>query len=101
MEDNSKPVAAHSTTSYFAAYGTLVLLTIATVGLSFCPLANWHTAVGLAIASCKAVLVVIFFMHFLRSAPVSRLALFAGLLWFAILIGLTLTDYLTRHWLIY
>ena len=101
MSETSKSAAAHSTANYYVAYGALVFLTAATVALSFCHLDKWHTAVGLFIACCKSGLVLLVFMHFLGSACVSRLALFAGLLWFAILISLTLADYLTRTWLVY
>ncbi|HEY2827469.1 MAG TPA: cytochrome C oxidase subunit IV family protein [Pirellulales bacterium] len=86
---------------YYAVYGVLIILTIATVGLSFCDLHAWHTIVGLAIATGKGALVALFFMHRLHSARITWLALFAGLFWLAILLGLTLTDYLTRAWLIY
>jgi cytochrome c oxidase subunit IV len=86
---------------YYVVYGVLIILTIATVSLSFCDLRAWHTIVGLAIATGKAVLVLLFFMHLLHSARITWLALFAGLFWVAILLGLTLTDYMTRTWLIY
>ena len=101
MSEKSKSGATHSTANFYVAYGALVLLTIATVALSFCHLDEWHTVIGLFIAYCKSGLVLLVFMHFLGSAHVSRLALFAGLLWLAILISLNLADYLSRTWLIY
>ena len=57
--------------------------------------------VGLAIASTKATLVALFFMHLIHDSRLNRVAAAAGLFWLAILMGLTLTDFLTRRWLTY
>ncbi len=57
----------------------------------------WNTIVALAIALCKATLVVLFFMHAKYSSNLTRLAAVAGLFWLAILIVLTLSDYKTRN----
>ena len=62
---------------------------------------GWHTAFGLAIATAKAVLVALFFMHVLYGPRLTRVVIVGALLWLAILIGLTLSDYLTRSWLAY
>jgi cytochrome c oxidase subunit 4 len=85
-----------STTTYFVIYFALVALTLATCGLSFVPHFEWHTSVGLAIASAKVVLIALFFMHLISSTRLTWLALLCGLLWLSILIGLTLADYATR-----
>ncbi len=87
--------------TYFAVFGALIALTVLTVGVSFLELGRWHAFVGLAIACCKAVLVGLFFMHLMSSNRLTWLVVGAGLFWMAILMGLTLTDYLTRHWLTY
>jgi cytochrome c oxidase subunit 4 len=91
-------IRSHKT--YFGVYLTLVALTLFTCGLSWVPQAGWHAAVGLAIAGMKGCLIAVFFMHILHER-LSWLALMAGLLWFLILIGLTLSDYLTRGSLSY
>jgi caa(3)-type oxidase subunit IV len=49
----------------------------------------------------KGCLIAIFFMHILARDRLPWLAIMAGLLWFLILIGLTLSDYLTRGSLSY
>src|SRR5262249_1953208 len=54
--DETSPSAA----PYYVVFAALVVLTLATVGLSFCPLGNWHTVIGLAIATVKAALVALF-----------------------------------------
>jgi cytochrome c oxidase subunit IV len=90
-----------SATSYYVVFGALIALTVLTIGVSFIELGAWHTVVGMIIATCKATLVVLFFMHLLVGRKLPWLALGGGLFWLAILIGLTLTDYQTRHWLGY
>jgi cytochrome c oxidase subunit IV len=85
--------------TYYRVFAALIALTLLTVALSFLDLGPWHTVVGLVIGVAKAVLVALFFMHLLYSARVNWVAFGAGLFWLGILIVLTLSDYLTRHWL--
>ncbi len=57
-----------SPATYIVVCVILVLLTVLTVGVSFLPVHGvWHIVFGLAIALCKASLVVLFFMHALLS----------------------------------
>ena len=83
---------------YYAVFAALIVLTLLTVCISFLELGPLHTVAGLTIAVVKALLVALFFMHLLHSDKVNWLAIGAGLFWLGILIGLTLSDYLTRHW---
>jgi len=57
------------------------------------------TAIGLLIATTKAILVVLYFMHIRHSNGINRIAAAMGVFWLGILISLTLTDYLSRNWL--
>src|SRR6478672_10666451 len=79
----------------FVALLLLLALTVAVALLE-------HSALGLSvallIASAKAVLIVLFFMHVRYDSPVVRLAAVAGFLWLALLIGLSMSDFLTRQW---
>ena len=84
---------------YFAVFGALLVLTATTVIVATIDLGPFNTIVALIIALLKASLVVLFFMHVRYSPRIIGLTIFAGLLWLAILIGLTLTDYLSRSWL--
>ena len=86
---------------YYVVYFALVIFTLLTCALSFVPHVNWHATVGLTIAAAKAGLITIFFMHILSGDRLPWLALLTGILWFSILLGLTLTDYLTRATLSY
>ncbi len=86
---------------YYLVFLGLIGLTMLTVWLSFQELGAWHSAVGLAIASCKALLVAMFFMHVLYGGRLVWIMFGAGLFWLAILMSLTLVDFLTRSQLAY
>ena len=66
------------------------------VALSFVEMGRMHLIVGLAIATTKAVLVALFFMHLLYSSRLSWTMFLSGLFWLGILLALTLADYLSR-----
>src|SRR5262245_23467390 len=83
---------------YGIIFVALVALTGLTVWLGDKHLGVWHTPVGLAIATTKATLIGLFFMHMLYSPRLTWMAAAATLLFLAILLGLTLTDYLSRNW---
>ena len=86
---------------YFLVFAVLIALTAATVGLSFAELGRWHTPVGLTIATSKAILVALFFMHLLHSPRLTWVVLAGALFWLGILMALTMADYLTRGQLAY
>ncbi|HEX4143636.1 MAG TPA: cytochrome C oxidase subunit IV family protein [Pirellulales bacterium] len=86
-----------SVSTYGSVLTALLLLTFLTVGVSFVPLAgHWHVAAGLAIAAVKGGLVVLFFMHALQSPKLTWAVIAMALFWLLILVGLTLSDYVTR-----
>ena len=85
--------------TYWTVFAALIALTLLTVGLSFVELGVWHSIVGLAIATAKALLVALFFMHVLYSSRLTWIMVGAGAFWLGIRLVLTLTDYLTRPWL--
>jgi cytochrome c oxidase subunit 4 len=84
---------------YFAIFGALMVFTATTVLVTFFELGRLNLIIALAIAFTKATLVVFFFMHVRQSSPLTKLFVVAGLFWFAILIALTFSDYLSRQWL--
>jgi cytochrome c oxidase subunit 4 len=59
---------------------------------------SWNPVVALAIATSKAVLVVLYFMHVRYSSKLTRLAIVAGIFMFLTLILMTLSDYVSRAW---
>ena len=85
--------------TYFLVFVTLLAMTALTTAAAFVDLGPLGNLVAMAIASFKATLVVLFFMHVRYSSKLTSLVVTAGLFWLAILIVLTLTDYLSRGWL--
>jgi cytochrome c oxidase subunit IV len=76
-----------------------MVLTATTTAVSFVDLGPWSTVVALGIAFLKATLVVLFFMHVKYSPRLTQITVGGGLLWLAILIFITLSDFMTRGWL--
>jgi cytochrome c oxidase subunit 4 len=75
----------------------LTALTVATVAISFVPLAGrWHLAAGMAIGLAKASLVALFFMHLVHSPRLIKIVVAVAVFWLFILSSLTFCDYLTR-----
>jgi cytochrome c oxidase subunit 4 len=86
---------------YFLIFGALMVLTALTVfaaQFSYNGNEALATAIALTIAVTKAVLVVLFFMHVRHSPRLTWVVIASGFLWLAIMIGLTMSDYLTRGW---
>jgi cytochrome c oxidase subunit 4 len=87
--------------TYFLIYAALIVLALTTTGVAYLPLGEWHTVAALTIAVIKALLVLLFFMHLLFSPRLTWLVAAAGVFWLGIMLTLTFSDYLTRHWLSY
>jgi cytochrome c oxidase subunit IV len=93
---------------YLTIVVALLFATGATVWASYIDLGEWHVAQGitifwnpvvaLAIAATKMILVVLFFMHVKYSTKLTKLTVGAGIFTFLILVGMTLSDYMTRAW---
>ena len=84
---------------YYRVFATLLVLTFVTVEVAFVDLGILNTIVALGIACTKATLVILFFMHVRYSTRLTRLVIVGGLLWLAILLLLTLSDFFTRGWM--
>ncbi|MFL6649360.1 MAG: cytochrome C oxidase subunit IV family protein [Sulfurifustaceae bacterium] len=82
--------------TYLVVWLSLLVLLALTLTSAYVRLGTGNVVVNVAIAVIKAALVAIFFMHLKRGSVISRLVAVAGFLWLLVLIGLTLTDYLTR-----
>jgi cytochrome c oxidase subunit IV len=83
----------------FLIFGLLLFLLLATVGAAYLPLGPLNFPVAMAIATTKAVLIVLFFMHALYSHRLTLVICVASLLWLGIMIALILGDYHSRGWL--
>jgi cytochrome c oxidase subunit 4 len=85
-----------SPATYLTIILTLMALTGITVWAAFIDLRQFNIVVALAIATCKATLVVLFFMHAKYSPRRTQLVIVAGIFWLAILLFLTMSDYISR-----
>ncbi|MGA2359040.1 MAG: cytochrome C oxidase subunit IV family protein [Terriglobales bacterium] len=84
---------------YIAIGVTLLVLTITTAAVAFVNLGPFNPVVALLIATIKATLVVLFFMHVKgASEKLTGAVVVSGFFFLAILISLSLADYLTRSW---
>ena len=84
--------------TYMAVFAGLIALTAGTIALCRFDLGVWHGAAGLGIAGTKAVLIVLFFMDVWRSSRLIWVIALSGVFWLCLLLGLTMTDVLTRSW---
>jgi cytochrome c oxidase subunit IV len=87
-----------SVKSYVGIFATLMVLTTITVLVAYVNLGQLNKVVALGIASVKATLVILYFMHVKYSSRLTKLVVMAGFFFLFILLGLTMTDYVSREW---
>jgi cytochrome c oxidase subunit 4 len=81
---------------YALTWLALMLCLAATLASSYLPMGPWNTVTNMGISCIKGVLIALFFME-LREAPaLLRIAAIAGLLWLALLFGISWSDFGTR-----
>ncbi len=85
------------------SYPRLVLIWLALMSLlgltllaAYYSLGGWNTLVHFVISGIQAGLVALFYMHLIHEASTIRIISLAGLFWLAIMIALSLNDYMTR-----
>jgi len=83
---------------YVGIWAVLMVLTAVTVFASFLELGNWNIVLALVIATIKATLVVLFFMHLYYSSQLTKVTMIAAIFFLFLLLALSMTDYMTRHW---
>jgi cytochrome c oxidase subunit 4 len=86
-------------TVYVAIFGALMVLTLITVAVAFVDLGNFNVLVAMTVAVIKATLVVLFYMHVKYASRTTKLVVISSLVWLGFLFCITLSDYLTRGWL--
>jgi cytochrome c oxidase subunit IV len=82
--------------TYYTIFGALMVLTAVTVGVAFINLGAMNFPVAIGIAITKATLVILFFMHAKYSSTLTKLFVATAFFFLFILLGLTMTDYLSR-----
>lgn len=83
---------------YYTVFALLLFCTYLTVQIAYFDLGVLNTVAALGIATFKATMVVLFFMHVKYSKPLTGLVVAGSLLWLGILLAITMADYLTRSW---
>ena len=83
---------------YFIVFGALLVFTGLTVFAALHDLGVLNTPVALTIATCKAALVILFFMHAIHSTRVTWVVIIGSFLWLGVMFVLTFADYLSRFW---
>lgn len=81
---------------YVGIFLVLLALTFVTYEVARIDLGPMNIVVALLIAAVKSTLVALFFMHAYYSPRRTHLVIAAGIGWLAVMILLTMGDYLTR-----
>ena len=84
---------------YFVIFFALMVLTVVTYLVATVDLGRFNAIVALTIAVFKAMLVILYFMHVRYSSRLTWVFVGAGFFWLALMIVLTLSDYMTRGWI--
>lgn len=95
----TEPVVSRK--GYVFTWLGLLGLTLLTTLIGFVDLGPFSMVLAVGIAIAKASLIVMFFMHALYEFKLVRVIIAGGIIWFLILTGLTMVDYLSRNWLPY
>jgi cytochrome c oxidase subunit 4 len=84
---------------YFSVWGALLVGTFITYKVAYVDLGRFNAAVALIIATVKALLVALFFMH-LKGAHerLLKLVVISTVFFLFILLALSMADYGTRAW---
>jgi cytochrome c oxidase subunit 4 len=93
--------------TYIGVLSALMALLVLTVVMAFVDLDHWtrahhlgsgaNTAIALSIAVIKGLLIALIFMHVRYSSHLTWVFASAGFVWLAIMLTLTMTDYLSRN----
>ncbi len=78
-----------------AVFAALMGLTYATVAVRGIDLGAWNLPIAMGIATVKATLVALYFMHLRYDEPLNAILFVIGLLFVALFISLTLLDTIT------
>jgi cytochrome c oxidase subunit 4 len=100
-EHTSEHISEHisSLGSSVAIWLALLAGTGLTVAAAFIDLGPFNTVVALTIATIKATLVVLFFMHVKYThEKMTGLVVVSAIFWLFILLALSMADYTTRLW---
>jgi cytochrome c oxidase subunit 4 len=83
---------------YLLVFGSLLVGTAITVWAADQNFGIFNPIIALGIASTKAVIVILFFMHVKYQTNLIKMTVGAGFFTFLVLITMTLADYMSRAW---
>ena len=86
----------HGTKRYFIVWAILIACTILTVKTGYMDLGSYNLPLALCIATLKATLVVLFFMHMTEAAGANRLVFSVSLLFLLVMLFGVFGDLWTR-----
>lgn len=82
---------------YYGIWIALMCLTVVTALVAFVDLGPFNTVVALVIATFKATLVVLFFMHVkYTSEKMTKAVILSAVFWLMLMLVISLADYSTR-----
>jgi cytochrome c oxidase subunit 4 len=84
--------------TYAFVFVTLLVGTLLTVIAADYDMGVMNPVIALGIASFKAVVVILFFMHVKFQSRLIKMTVAAGFFTFLVLITMTLSDYISRAW---
>jgi cytochrome c oxidase subunit IV len=91
--------ASVSIKTYTFTWLSLLALTLITTMIGFVDLGTFTMVIAVAIAALKAGIIAAIFMHALLEAKLVKVVIAGGVVWFLILVTLTMSDYVTRGWI--
>jgi cytochrome c oxidase subunit 4 len=99
MSNHSSSQHSSSLTTYFAVWAALLVGTFLTYQAAKLDLGAFNAAVALVIATTKALLVALFFMHLKgASEKLLKLVVISTIAFLIILLALSMADFGTRAW---
>ena len=78
--------------SLLGVFAALIFLTVITVAVAYVDLGDLNLFTALFIASVKATLVCLYFMHLRHDSGFNRLAFFGSIVFVMLFVGITLMD---------
>jgi len=90
---------ALSLKKYIFTWLGLLGLTLLTTLIAFVNLGVWSTVIEIGIATIMASMVAGFLMRAFYETKLIKIIITAAIIWFLVMISLTLSDYMTRGWL--
>jgi cytochrome c oxidase subunit 4 len=97
---NPEHAAHHIVTpvTYTIVFVTLLIFTALTLVAAYLDLGIFNPVVALGIATIKAVIVILFFMHVKYQSNLIKMTVAAGFFTFFALMTMTMSDYISRAW---